>query len=148
MSSPASIPDIIYGQDWVKFKEAVKQALIEALVTSSTEPLTFTVHNNSTLTASGQSTIMDIKSARDLYLEVRVSSVSGTSPSIQFSIQPVSSDGSITYPNVYTSKVITTAPDSDVISVLGMPIGRSVVVKWTVSGTTPSFTVTSRLIAK
>jgi hypothetical protein len=148
--SSLSLPDILYGQDWEKFKERVKQALQEALVTSPsfTEPLTFTIHNNSVITASGQSTVLDIKSARDLYLEVRVSSISGTSPSIQFSIQPVSPDGSITYPNVYTGKVITSAPDSDVISVLGMPIGRSVVVKWTVSGTTPSFTVTSRLIAK
>jgi hypothetical protein len=146
----SSLPDIIYGQDWQKFEDRVKKAVQEAFVAppAFTEPLTFTIHNNSIITASGQSTVLDIKSARDLYLEVRVSSVSGTSPSIQFSIQPVSLDGSVIYPNVYTSKVITTAPDSDVISVLALPIGRAVVVKWTVSGTTPSFTVTTRLIAK
>jgi hypothetical protein len=100
-----------------------------------------TVLASGAITASGQSTAIDVGGAGTLRAQVRVSAVSGTTPSITVTIQTSHDAGS-------TDAWRTAgAAYSALTSVANSPwqcfaVDRYVRVSYTVSGTTPSLTTT------
>ena len=92
-----------------------------------------------TVTATGNSTGIDLNNAGDLRAQVQVSAASGTTPSLTVTIQ-TSHDNGATDPwrTAGTAYAALTAAGNSPYQ--AMVVDRYVRVSYAVSGTTPSFT--------
>lgn len=93
---------------------------------------------SSTITASGNSGIINVRdTSQNLRLQLNVTAVSGTTPSLTVTPQD-SIDGGVTWNNL-TPFTAATAVGRQVLNVAG-PYGYLLRFNYAVSGTTPSFT--------
>lgn len=100
-----------------------------------------TVLASGAVTASGQSSAIDVSGAGTLRCQVQVSAVSGTSPSITVTVQTSHDAGATDAWRTAGSafSALTSASNSPWQS---FAVDRYVRVSYTVSGTTPSLTTT------
>jgi hypothetical protein len=101
-------------------------------------------------TVSGNSGDLICDQYQELAVDVNVTAVTGTNPSMTLSIQRKGADG-VYYP-IWTSSAIT-APGVTSVSIgpglaQAASIGDIVLLVWTITGTTPSFTFSASIIAK
>ena len=102
----------------------------------------------SVLTASGVSAPIAINSVEYLAVDVSVTAVSGTTPSMLLYIERQGADGNW-YP-IWTSSAITAVGLTSTSIGSGMTIpaalGSTIRLRWAITGTTPSFTLTASLV--
>jgi hypothetical protein len=98
------------------------------------------VHTNATITASGSSVVAMNFGHKETSLVINVTAApTGTTPSITYSIQEVDpGNGTTTITAAKTGAAITALG----VQILTLPVtyGGDIIVTWTVTGTTPSFT--------
>jgi hypothetical protein len=101
-------------------------------------------------TASGNSENINTTSSFELAFDANTTLVSGTSPTLQFAIDRLGSDG--VWYNIWLSPVRnTTGFDSKSIGTgLALPesSGSAIRIRWIIGGTSPSFTFSISLIGK
>jgi hypothetical protein len=91
---------------------------------------------NLTATSTGYSTVFDTVGLACLSFQVVVHSASGTNPTIQFDLE--ASDDGVNFGHLHSTKRMTGA-DSERLS--GVRVSaRYIRYKWTIGGTSPSFT--------
>jgi len=108
------------------------QSLYPGIMKSS-----FTLQASTTQTASGSGSDVDVGNIRNLDIEIKVTSVSGTSPVLNIYIQGKQT-GTGDYFDIASYTNIT-AVGSYRLSLTNVPY-RIIRVRWEVSGTSPSFT--------
>jgi hypothetical protein len=109
-----------------------------------------TLVSGSVVTATGQTSTVDISGYEDLAVLVSVASVSGTTPSLTPYLQ-ISPDGGTTWFGTASGPAggsAMTANGQQYIGVSGNYLGGRARLAYTVSGTTPSFTLTAWLMAR
>lgn len=103
-----------------------------------------------TATSATGSGALSVGQYRELAYDATISAVSGTTPSLTLILERQGADGN--WYQVFASSAITAA--GVVSASLGaglstaVAFGQTVRVRWTITGTTPSFTVTHSLIGK
>lgn len=103
------------------------------------------------ITGSGNSGALNASSYRELDVDINITAVSGgASPSIQFFVDRQGADGN--WYVIWTGAVHSAAgSESDSIGAgLSKPVafGSTIRVRWAVTGTSPSFTLSSSWIGK
>lgn len=102
-------------------------------------------------TAGGNSADLTVGQYRELAVDINISAVSGTSPSATFFVDRKGADG--IYYNIYSSGAkTTTGTVSTSIGAGGAAtnsaFGNVIRFRWTITGTTPSFTFSASIIGK
>lgn len=98
------------------------------------------VHSNATITASGSSVVAMNFGHKEVTLVVNVTAApTGTTPSITFTVQEVDPGNGTTVIGSAKSGSALTGIATQTIT-LPVMVGGDIVVTWTVTGTTPSFT--------
>lgn len=100
-----------------------------------------------TVTSSGNSVVLrGFGAARRLRCQLDITAVSGTSPSITVEIQDTIDGGTRynTLTNFSGAKTATGVTVADVTT----PFGDALIVKYAVTGTTPSFTFSVRILSE
>jgi len=101
-------------------------------------------------TASGMSATLAVGAYREMLVAVNVSAVAGTSPTLTLAVDSLGADG--VWYTLWTSASITAVGQT--IASLGVEaptntaFGASVRLRWTIGGTTPSFTFSASIIGK
>lgn len=101
-------------------------------------------------TTSGNSGDLAVDSFSELAVDINITAISGTTPTIQFFVDRKGNDG--IYYVIYTGSSINTVQAVSVS--LGAGMGQSVSfgttarLRWTIGGTTPSFTFSASIIGK
>jgi hypothetical protein len=99
-------------------------------------------------TASSDTGDLDVSKYRRVALDINITSVSGTTPSIQFFVDR--KDANSIYTNLWSSSAITAT--SSISSTIGafatnkQALGAIVRLRWTITGTSPSFTFSISVI--
>lgn len=105
---------------------------------------------NDALTANGTSGALAVGAFTELALDIDVTVVSGTSPTLQFTLNRIGPNGNA-FP-LWTSAQLTAAGSVSASIGAGLTtnvsFGAAVELGWTVGGTSPSFTVTVSLVGK
>lgn len=112
----------------------------------------FNVYNkvSAAVTAAGNSGDLPVDSFSELAVDVNISAVGGTSPTLQFIMERKGNDG--IYYAIYTSASLNAVQTLSVS--LGAGMGQSVSfgtvarLRWVTGGTTPSFTFSVSIIGK
>ena len=103
-----------------------------------------------TITANGNSGSLAVGAYRELALDITVSAVSGTSPTLNFVLNRIGANGNAYA--VWTGAQLTAAGVQSASIGAGLAInvsfGATAELVWTVGGTSPSFTVTLSLLGK
>lgn len=101
-------------------------------------------------TANGNSADLPVGTFDQLAVDVNVTAVSGTTPSMTLSVQRKGADG-VYYP-LWTSAAITAVGVTSTDIGPGLTVAKSIAglvrLVWTITGTTPSFTFSASIIAK
>lgn len=101
-------------------------------------------------TTSGNSGDLAVDSFSELALDINITSVSGTSPTVQYFFERKGNDGN--YYQLYSSSVISTTQAISTSIGAGMTIstsfGTTARLRWVITGTTPSFTFSASIIGK
>lgn len=105
---------------------------------------------SSASTSSNNSGDLAVDSFSELAVDINISSISGTSPTIQFFVERKGNDGN--YYQLYSSSVISTTQSISTSIGAGMTIstsfGTTARLRWAITGTTPSFTFSASIIGK
>jgi hypothetical protein len=90
---------------------------------------------------------LDVSKCRRIAVDINITAVSGTSPTIQFFIDRKDVNG--VYYQLWSSNVVSTAvPISTTIgafATINQALGANVRLRWTITGTTPSFTFSASI---
>lgn len=101
-------------------------------------------------TTNGNSADLTCDQYDQLAFDFNVTAVTGTTPSMLVFIDRKGADGAY-YP-IYTSAAVTATGVTSVSIGPGLPnnaaIGNTIRMRWTLTGTTPSFTFTASILAK
>lgn len=102
--------------------------------------------------ASGNVSGLSVAPFREIALDVNVTAVSGTSPTLQLFLDRLMADGA-TYSPLWQSSIITTAQQMPPVSIgpgcsVAHSIGLFVRLRWVIAGTSPSFTFIASIIGK
>jgi len=101
-------------------------------------------------TTNGNSGDLPVDSFSELALDINISAVSGTTPTIQFFVDRKGNDG--IYYVIYTGSSINSTQSITTSFGAGMTqsvsFGTTVRLRWTIGGTTPSFTFSASIIGK
>lgn len=120
-----------------------------ALNNRSTRPALPTITQNA-IAASGNSGDFQVDNFDQLAIDVNVSAISGTTPTVTLSYQRKGSDG--IYYTIWTGTAISTVSTQSTSIGIGGPTNHSVGyigrISWTVAGTTPSVTFTVSVYGK
>lgn len=102
-------------------------------------------HNAAALTATGNSSVLDIKKtdSEGVWVEIVVTAASGTTPTADFKVQE--SDDNVTFNDVVTFPQFTTATGRVARKVQSKR--RYLRLARTIGGTTPSYTVTAGIVS-
>lgn len=105
---------------------------------------------SSAATVSGSSGDLIVQDFAELAVDINISAVSGTTPSIQFFVDRKGGDG--VYYQIYNSTSLTT---TGVVSTsvgagcaTAQAFGTTARLRWTIAGTSPSFTFSASIIGK
>ena len=100
------------------------------------------------VTASGNSAPIQINAVEYLAVDVSVTAVSGTTPSMLLYVERQGADGNW-YP-IWTSSAITAIglTSTSIGSGLATPaaLGSTIRLRWAITGTTPSFTFSASIV--
>ncbi len=118
----------------------------------ATQAVTTTVLNQASAaqTANGMSATLAVGAYRELLVTVNVSAVAGTSPTLTLALDSLGADG--VWYTLWTSAAITAVGQT--IASLGIEastntaFGASVRLRWTIGGTTPSFTFSASITGR
>jgi len=102
------------------------------------------------VTTSGQSTSFSSSTRSELGVDLDVTAMTGTSPTIQFYLHRYGADG-VAYILWQSALITTTGQISTSVgagTLNANTIGETNYLSWTVSGTTPSITFSGSIIAK
>jgi len=98
-------------------------------------------------TASGMSATLAVGGDRELLVAVNVSAVAGTTPTLTLAVDTLGADG--VWYTLWTSASITavgqTLASLGVEAAINTAFGTSVRLRWTIGGTTPSFTFSASI---
>ncbi len=94
-----------------------------------------TIQSSATKTVSGQSSAIDVSSIDEMVVFLNVSAVSGTSPTLDVTIED-SPDGTNWYTHTSFTQATATTKEAKRIS----NFGKFVRINYTIGGTSPSFT--------
>ena len=101
-------------------------------------------------TVNGNSNDLDVSLCRVIILDINITAVSGTSPVIQFFIERKDANGN--YNIIYQPASINTVSVlPQTIGPLGSTkesLGSTIRLRWTITGTTPSFTFSASIVGK
>ncbi len=111
----------------------------------SRQATVFTLHASAAETATGQSAGVDLSTYAEALAELNVTAVAGTSPTMTVSFQ-TSDDGTDWYGLGDAFAAVTAVAKPNILRLTN--VGRFVRAVWTITGTTPSFTFTLKLVAK
>jgi len=101
-------------------------------------------------TASGMSAALTVAGYRELLVAANVTAVAGTTPTLTFALDSLGADG--VWYTLWTSAAVTAV--GQMVAHLGVgaatnvAFGATVRLRWTIGGTTPSFTFSVSIIAK
>jgi len=102
-------------------------------------------------TTSGASANLPVAGFRELLVAVNVTAVAGTTPTLMLAIDSLGADG-VWYTGLWTSVSITAAGQTiaslGVSATTNVAFGATVRLRWTIGGTTPSFTFSVSIIGK
>lgn len=102
------------------------------------------------VSVSGNSGDLPVDSFSELAVDITITAISGTSPTIQFIVERKGNDGN--YYAIYTGTSLNTVQALSIS--LGAGMGQSVSfgstarLRWVIGGTTPSFTFSVSIIGK
>jgi hypothetical protein len=137
---PANTPAILFaGSDGTNSRYALMSAAGATLAGQAST--NFTVQSNSTITASGSTTITNsFFGSQEVNIVVNVTaSPTGTTPTLQYTIQELDpGNGTTVYGNSATTSSITAT--GVFTATINITTSSAIKVSWTVGGTTPSFT--------
>ncbi|MCL8207184.1 MAG: hypothetical protein K6V97_03800 [Actinomycetia bacterium] len=105
---------------------------------------------NLTLTANGTSGSLAVGTFTELALDIDVTAVSGTSPTLNFVLNRIGPNGNA-YQIWAGAQITATGSQSASIGAgltTNVSFGATVELVWTVGGTSPSFTVTLSIVGK
>ncbi len=117
--------------------------------TVGTQAVGATVLNqaSATQTTSGMSGTLAVGAYRELLVAVNVSAVAGTTPTLTLAVDSLGADG--VWYTLWTSAAMTavgqTIASLGVEAATNMAFGTSVRLRWTIGGTTPSFTFSASI---
>jgi hypothetical protein len=100
-------------------------------------------------TTSGFTDDLEVDLIRHIALDISITARSGTSPTIQFFIERKAADGS--YSAIWQSSLINSAPPISVNVSIGPSftfpesLGGTIRLRWTIAGTTPSWTFSASI---
>ena len=122
---------------------------VTAASTVATQAVGATLLNQASAaqTASGMSATLAVGNYRELLVAVNVSAVAGTTPTLTLALDSLGADG--VWYTLWTSASITAVGQT--IASLGVgaatntAFGTSVRLRWTIGGTTPSFTFSASI---
>jgi len=101
-------------------------------------------------TASGMSPTLAVGAYRELLVAVNVSAVAGTSPTLTLAVDSLGADG--VWYTLWTSAAMTavgqTLASLGVEASTNTAFGASVRLRWTIGGTTPSFTFSASITGR
>lgn len=101
-------------------------------------------------TASGVSANLPVAGYRELLVAANVTAVAGTTPTLAFALDNLGADG--VWYTLWTSAAVTavgqTVAHLGVGAATNVAFGATVRLRWTISGTTPSFTFSASIIGK
>jgi hypothetical protein len=107
-------------------------------------------HASSPVTSNGNSGDLAVDSFSELAVDINITAISGTSPTIQFIVERKGNDSN--YYAIYTGTSLNT---NQALSIsLGAGMGQSVSfgsvarLRWVLGGTSPSFTFSASIIGK
>lgn len=93
-------------------------------------------------TTSGDSGDLDISLIESIALDINITAVSGSSPTLQFFVDRKGADG--IYYSIWQSPVLSTTGQASTtigaFCVVDQSLGALVRIRWTIAGTSPSFT--------
>ena len=101
-------------------------------------------------TANGNTANLSVSQYHELAVGVNITAVTGTSPSMTLNVDTLGADG-IWY-TIYTSSAQTAA--GAVVTSIGAGLatnqsfGQTIRLRWTITGTTPSFTFSASILGK
>jgi hypothetical protein len=102
------------------------------------------------LTASGNSADLVVGPYTQISVDVNITVITGTTPTLVLSVERKGVDG-IYYPLWLSSSVTTVSMVSTSIGsgcVIAQSLGTTIRLRWVITGTTPSFTLSASLIGK
>lgn len=101
-------------------------------------------------TVSGNSGDLAVDSFSELALDINITAVSGTTPTIQYIMERKGNDGN--YYQIYASSSLNVTQAVSTSFGAGMSqsvsFGATVRLRWVIGGTTPSFTFSASIIGK
>jgi hypothetical protein len=101
-------------------------------------------------TVSGQAGPVVVDGISELAIDLNVSAVSGTTPTLQFILERLGADG--VWYSLWTSAVITAITQVSESAGPGEQINQLITsqmrLRWVIGGTTPSFTFSGSVIGK
>jgi len=101
-------------------------------------------------TTNGVSANLPVAGYRELLVEANVTAVSGTTPTLTLAVDSLGADG--VWYTLWTSAAVTavgqTVAHLGVGAATNVAFGATVRLRWTMGGTTPSFTFSVSIIGK
>jgi hypothetical protein len=101
-------------------------------------------------TASGVSAVLQAQALNYLAVDINVSTVTGTTPSCTFVVERQGADGN--WYAIWTSSAVTAAGSTSTSIGPGCATDQvftsNIRLRWTITGTTPSFTFSASIIGK
>ena len=101
-------------------------------------------------TTNGVSANLPVAGYRELLVEANVTAVAGTTPTLTFALDSLGADG--VWYTLWTSAAVTamgqTVTHLGVGAATNVAFGATVRLRWTMGGTTPSFTFSVSIIGK
>jgi hypothetical protein len=102
------------------------------------------------INANGNSGILPVNAIRELAVDINITAVSGTSPTLQFFVDRVDANN---IPNPIWQSSLFTGVTQERTSIgpgLTYPesLGANIKVRWVVGGSSPSFTLSSSFVGK
>jgi len=101
-------------------------------------------------TANGMSANLPVAGFRELLVAANVTAVAGTTPTLTFALDSLGADG--VWYTLWTSAAVTavgqTVAHLGVGAATNVAFGATVRLRWTIGGTTPSFTFSASIIGK
>lgn len=101
-------------------------------------------------TASGSAAPVQVGATSTVAVDINVSAVSGTSPTLQFNLDRLGADG-IWYSAWQSSSINATGQTSTSVGpgcATAAVLTDKIRLRWTIGGTTPSFTFSASLIGR
>ncbi len=126
-----------------------QQTLLAKMLQNSKSRGLFTRASSAAI-AAGNTPDIDTSEVDNVAIDVNVTAVSGTTPSLALFVDRLGSDG--IYYQIHAFTAITAAGKASVNIGPGAPVnaipGNAIRLRWTISGTTPSFTFSASVIGQ